>query len=48
MEYMNCLCNYYFIEFVRKATIISTQLNNEVQAAEKTVQQDDVVPLNMM
>jgi hypothetical protein len=45
---MTCLGNDNFIACVRKATIISSQLNNEVQGAEKSVQQDDVVPLNMM
>lgn len=48
MEDMTCLGNDNFIACVRKATIISSQLNNEVQGAEKSVQQDDVVPLNMM
>jgi|TARA_B110000503_G_scaffold37177_1_gene60829 hypothetical protein len=48
MEDMTCLGNDYFIDCVRKATIIASQLNAEVQKAEKSVQQDDVVPLNMM
>ena len=48
MEDMTCLGNQYFIDCVRQATIISSQLNNEVQSAEKSVQHDDVVPLHMM
>jgi histone H3/H4 len=48
MEDMTCLGSDYFSDCVRKATVIASQLNNEVQAAEKTVQQDDVVPKNMM
>jgi hypothetical protein len=48
MEDMTCLGNQYFIDCVRQATVIASQLNNEVQTAEKSVEQDDVVPLNMM
>lgn len=48
MEDMTCLGNQYFIDCVRQATVIASQLNTEVQSAEKSVQQDDVVPLNMM
>jgi|11BtaG_2_1085332.scaffolds.fasta_scaffold00994_7 hypothetical protein len=48
MEDMTCLGNDYFIETVRKATVIASQLNHEVKGAEESVQQDDVVPLNMM
>ena len=48
MEDMTCLGDDYFVDCVRQATIIATQLNEEVQKAEKTVQQDDVVPKNMM
>lgn len=48
MENMTCLGNDYFIETVRKATVIASQLNHEVKGAEESIQQDDVVPLNMM
>ena len=48
MENMICLGTDYFIDCVKKSTIIASQLNHEVQKAEKSVQQEDVVPLNMM
>lgn len=48
MEDMTCLGNDYFIDCVKQSTIIASQLNHEVQGAEKSVKQEDVVPLNMM
>ena len=48
MEDMTCLGNDYFIDCVKQSTIIASQLNHEVQNAEKSVQQEDVVPLNLM
>lgn len=48
MESMTCLGNDNFVECVKQSTIIASQLNHEVQKAEKSVQQEDVVPLNMM
>lgn len=48
MEDMTCLGNDYFIDCVKQSTIIASQLNHEVQGAEQSVKQEDVVPLNMM
>jgi hypothetical protein len=48
MEDMTCLGNDYFIDCVKQSTIIASQLNHEVQNAEQSVKQEDVVPLSMM
>jgi len=48
MEDMTCLGNDYFIDCVRRSTIIASQLNHEVQEAEQSIKHEDVVPLSMM
>ena len=36
------------VECIRKCTVLSSQLNHEVQNAERTVQTGDVVPIDQM
>jgi len=48
MTDMTCLGDEWFKDCVKRSTIIASQLNHEVKNVEKSVQQDDVVPENMM
>ena len=45
---ITCLDADDLVECVRKTTVLSSQLNHEVQNAEQTVQQGDVVPIDQM
>jgi hypothetical protein len=45
---ITCLDPNDLVECIRKCTVLSSQLNHEVQAAERTVQTGDVVPIDQM
>jgi hypothetical protein len=45
---ISCLDANDLVECIRKCTVLSSQLNHEVQNAERTVQTGDVVPIDQM